>query len=656
MRLHGQSPVPRTTAAATLAALALLVASTGWAGGALETVKLTGNPTPIPGHQEALVIGIRWDPRCDVIRYSMNTTLDPVPNPLGAPFLSVAAASAAFQDSFDAWNDLTTSYIDMQVTGTTANAGLAGFDMVNELTFRTSAGFGAIASSPSTSFIVDVNLVHGDDIDGDGDADVSAAIATCQDVDSDGDVEFPAGSYPAGTILDNDVQYNTKASNGFRFTVNPADVDTVTRSVDLLTVAVHEFGHSHGLSHTLSNQISGTDGTSAVMFPFIDTGDPASELAGRVLDTDDAAWSSFFYPEGSAASGPGALGPGDVAFGSVFGLIQGNVHHGVFDEPVAGAHVIARNRTTGEVMSTGFSGTTRLSRSATGGLFLVSPDWNILDGAYTIPVPRGKYDVLVEAVDGLPAASGNISLTCQIGDIFGQQNFREEAWNGAEEAAVEAKPSQATPVVVNASGSSSTGIGLVTNRQTALANFGNRNFVGFTGSGPGFLYAVRVPGSQIAAVTGGAEFLVHAAEFQTFVTDASVVPVWAKAVLTTGQDNGDGTATVDLASPLEVASGFVGQDNDFAPFYFFNPDSLGQAVKSGLDGGTIDSLFLVLEVPAGPFPGVSAAPPFIGLDGGVVPNDVPIHGLSFTSSDGGATFVQSTTFNFMFSLVLSEKP
>lgn len=632
---------------------ALLAASFGaapvLAGGALEQVDITGNvPSPIAGHVNARLVPIFWDARCIPVQYRMNNTLDPIPNPLGPAFLSLADATAAFQSSMDSWNQIPTSFIEMQIVGTVGNLSPRGFDMKNELTFRTAPGFTAIASSPSTSLIADSTFTDGLDIDGDGDSDVSGAISVCTDVDSDGDVEFPAGFYRAGTILDNDVQFSTS----FRYTTDPAAADVIGTSVDLEGVAVHELGHSHGLSHVVVNNRSATDGGAPTMFPFIDTTDPAAELQQRTLDSDDIAWSSYYYQEGTAASGPAALQPGDVAFSDAYGLITGEVVHGVLNQPVAGASVAAVDRHTGEIVSNGLSGTTQLSRSPTGGLFLVSPAYNILNGNYVIPVPKGNYDVFVEAMDGGPVPAGNVSLTGQIGSLFGQLNFDEEYWNGNNEGAVEKRFGEAKNVHVN-EGQVRGGIDFVTNQTIKIANFGNRNFIGFTGQAGGSFYAVRIPASQISAILPGEDIYIQAALFETSLIDASTVPFWAEAMLTTGSvDAVTGAAAVDLGDPLEQTSGFLAADNDFAPFYFKNPHELGKRVRRGIEDGEITDVFLVLRLPQGPFPGVSAIPPVIGLDGGVAVNDVPIFGLSYTSTDG-VSFSQVTNFNFRFALEIS---
>lgn len=636
-------------------ALGLTAAGPAAAGGFLTGFDATGfEPGPEPGQIFLYEVPIRWDPRCIPVRYSLNTSFDPLPNPLGTPFVSLAEAADALSAAMEAWNEIPTSYIDLQLTGTTANPGLVGFDFVNELSFRAPPNFGAIAVSPSISLAQDGFIPAGADIDGDGDSDYAHGIATCADIDGDGDIEFPAGFYTADTILDNDVWFAAELG---QFTVAEEDIDTNFFSVDLLGVAMHELGHSHGLAHSVITRTDPTDGNEPTMFPFFDFNDPVAQLGFRTLDPDDVGFSSLHYPEGSAASGPAALAPGDVAFDAVYGRIEGEVRHGVLEQPVAGAAVTAIDAFTGRPVAETYSGTVRAVLDTVTGQFVIADaETHILDGGYTLPVRFGLYDLAVEPLDGFPVPATSVSRPAILGSTLGQLDFGEEFWSGPLEAAVERRPGLSIPVL-GFPGWVTDEIDLVTNRTVEIANFGTVDQVGVAFAPAGLYFAVRIPAQQITDAFPDGRYLLHSANFGTFDADSSVVPRFSEAMLTTGTVHPDGTAVLDLDHPLARRSDFEGQDFDFAPLYFHSPTVLGIVVERGIARGEIDDLFLVLRLPTEtPFPGPSELPPLVLIDGFFGrPNDVPIFGLSYLSLDG-ELFFQETTVNYMFSLTLSERP
>jgi len=621
---------------ACLLAACLLAPAPAFAGGNLEAYDITAlTPIGFPGFVAAKTVPMLWDSRCIPVAVRSNSTFDPIPNPLGPPVLTLNQAEQAIKRAFRSWNDIRTSFIELDLVGRYANPGLPGFDMVNEATFIVPPGSGFIGLSVPTFFIADVSLAAGNDIAGDVDSDVAAAITTCRDADGDGDIAFPVGNYKAGTLIDNDVLFN---SDGLRFTTKDADIDTNFSSVDLEGVAVHEFGHAHGLSHVANNQIGSTDGTGSTMFPFIDTGDPAAELSQRSLDDDDIAFSSFFYPEGSAASGPAALHGNDIPFIAVYGVVTGEATDGFTGLPLAGGSVSATNIVTGKQQATAITGTTQLAfQLSTGGLFFVDPTFDIIDGRYRIPLPLGIYNIGIEALDGSPVSAFQINTTASIGGFWGQQIFDEEFWAPGDNN-LESRPGLSLPVAAIPS-ITTPHVDITTNVTNDIANFGALDSVGFTDVGPGFWYAVRIPAAQVTALN---PTTIHTGLFFTAVGNASVVPVFARAQLATGSVSG-GVATINTAAPLRQEAPFVGQDGDYAPLYFSNPVALTNQIKAGITAGTITDLFLVLQVPTTtPFPGVSGFPPFIGIDLN------PPSGASFFSTDG--VNFSPTSFNFGFAL------
>ncbi|MGF1606539.1 MAG: hypothetical protein ACFB22_09380 [Rhodothalassiaceae bacterium] len=614
------------------AAAALALSGTALAGGNLETLEAVAE---VEGGSILQAIPIKWDKRCVPVEYTLDTTQ--LPNALveGVDEISAEDLADEIQASLDPWNEIPTSYIDMQLTRVGEfGLGPREFDFINQVTFDTAPGFGALASSPSTSLNADVEFVAGDDIDGDGDSDVFDPAdfpgqETCFDADNDGDIEFPAGFYEAGTILDNDVQFSETVS----WELEPSgDVSPAGGSfADILGVSVHEFGHSHGLSHTLLNQISASDGTGATMFPFIDTGDPDTEASAATPSMDDIAWSSFVYPEGSEATGIAALQEGDIAFDDEFGVITGIVFQdGV---PVLGANLSAVDIGSGETLVDGFSGFALLFESDAGALFLLAtPATSIADPFYRLPVPEGMYQLILQATDGDPAPSTSISFTTQVGDLFGQQAFTEEIVGpGAAEDAVEFRPDQAKRIRIRPG--REVRADAITNDATIVsALVDGIDFIG-TGAaiGPEVVrYAQRFPNEDILPILQSGGVLANGL-FQAGVLDASQVPEFARAVLAIGRIDADGNAVIDLDNALAEEAPFLAQDSDLAPFFIRASVGVSRILARSLESDPTLDVFLVLEtLPDSEADiGPSGIEPLLALE------DSNPQGNSFLSADGG---------------------
>jgi len=622
----------------SLFVIGVCTAFNAMAGGNLDQIKLTGNVVG-DGVQLADIVPIRWDPRCANVEYTLDTVL---PNAGSANEIDIETTRVELQTALDSWNSIPTSFINMNITQVREiGNGTRGFDFINELTFETPDGFGALASSPSTSLQADTVFNVGDDIDGDGDSDVfdpaQAGINVCTDIDNDGDIEFPAGFYEAGTILDNDVQFG----EGVTWATTPGG-DT---AADIRAVAVHEFGHSHGLSHASINVVSSSDGSGSTMFPFIGTQDAASEEQTRDLHDDDIAWSSFSYPEGSQTSGIGALQAGDIAFDSQYAVLSGSVTRGD-GAPVVGASVFAIDgfgpsaRTTVEANS----GTARVLVLPDGTLNLAPEDVGSVNGDFRIPLRAGGYRIGLQALDGTPFEGNRVSLAAAIGFLYGQQNFPEEFLGTlSEEIDIEAEPGRGryVPALLNRPFDN---LNFVVNRDTPLIDYQNTDFIG-TGQVIGqsdVIYATRFANARVLSqLEAGATLTTALAE--TGVIDSSVVPRFKRFALVTGSLREDGIAEINRNFAYRQEFNFIGQDNDDTPLFFQGANGLSGRLINELRNKPDEDLFLIMEADNNFETGDSGLPPLVGVD-----VDGPF-GNSYLSLNGGE-FEPVNTLNFAMHL------
>jgi hypothetical protein len=341
------------------------------------------------------VISKLWDDRRLPVTWVMSE------DGLPGSGISNDALRAEVQAAFDAWQNVATSRIAFTFGGfvPARNSGVGGplgpgIDGRNLVTF-TDPDFifptgGELAVAITFSFATDVNID-------------SPARA---DLDGDGVPDIPQGIYPAGSIFDADIVFNS----GMTFSI-----DGSNGSHDIRAIATHEVGHAIGLSHSMIRD--------AVMWPFL-----ANDItAARTLKPDDIAYASFFYPA-------------EPAFDAAFGAIRGQVTNGFNGAPILGAHVFAVDPPSGAMVVGAYSND---------------------DGTYVIPgLAPQNWLVGIEPLDGDPVGLDPFRVNEVVAGTF-DTNFPEEFYD-ANESSVEADPMAALPIAVTA-GADTTGIDIVTN-------------------------------------------------------------------------------------------------------------------------------------------------------------------------------------------------
>ena len=193
------------------------------------------------------VVQEKWGPNAFPLKWQMNPTIGT--NVSGTS----AQVESIFQQSFAAWQALTTASISFSESSQTSAGVVPGYDGVNLITTNvTPDEFGSSA--------LGLTLVFAFNQGGPGIVDQLGRP-----------VDFP------GEILEADIMFNPTVAFS---TSTPA----AANMIDLQSVATHEVGHFLGLDHTGS--------LSATMFPYLTQG----ATYARTLSTDDIAGVSTIYP------------------------------------------------------------------------------------------------------------------------------------------------------------------------------------------------------------------------------------------------------------------------------------------------------------------------------------------------------------------------
>ncbi|MEL6506600.1 MAG: hypothetical protein AAFR29_03100, partial [Pseudomonadota bacterium] len=206
------------------------------------------------------------------------------------------------------------------------------------------------------------------------------------------------------------------------------------------------------------------------------------------------------------------------------------------------------------------------------------------------PVFKGSvYRASLEALDGDPAAGGNISTTAFISELLGLTTFPEEGWTRRDRG-LELNPGASSPIP-----SFRDGIDFTVNNELVLTNAGALNFLGFTLAGVNEAISAEVFDRDVVLGAIDDGLVPVAGTIFTGNFDQSFVGEFIEARLSLARVTGDaGAETLNVFRTIRRDRNFVGQDRDLARFNFGNPRGLARQIRRLLN--RFPDAQLVLEV------------------------------------------------------------
>ncbi|HXI03823.1 MAG TPA: matrixin family metalloprotease, partial [Candidatus Saccharimonadales bacterium] len=255
-----------------------------------STLRATGNLETVTQSGSAIA-SVAWDSSLIPIPWYFNNPSTVSGCSYNSPNAPASALQPAIAAAFATWqaNPLSTQSYTYAGTTTVRNVGADGLNVVTFCDLVVlGSDQGYLARTPTTALTQQMTVTAG------GGCPSGQGLLDLNGPPNPPGFCFPVGTYPAGTIVDSDVEYNTYSTNEQDFSTNHT-----AGTYDIQALTTHELGHFIGLSHDPLSD--------SVMYAYADDEPPSDGVGQRVLKEPDLTTAGRYYPSAQFQADRGSI-------------------------------------------------------------------------------------------------------------------------------------------------------------------------------------------------------------------------------------------------------------------------------------------------------------------------------------------------------------